>query len=185
MLRKILDEYLRRFPDETGDFEMLRQQLAENHAMQNDRTQPGHATASAWVLSPDRTKLLLVHHNFLQMWLQPGGHMDPEDKNPLAAARREAKEETRVQIAQYLPLLPDNPLVPFNLGTHPIPERPERDMPAHYHHDFCYLFVAKSEDLVGEMGEISQLGWFRFDAPECANVAEILAKLRRLGLISG
>lgn len=177
MLRSILDAYLEKYPEEAAKLQMLSQQLAAGDDMQNDRTLPGHATASAWVLSPDKTKLLLVHHNFLQVWIQPGGHMDAEDENPLAAARREALEETQVQIAEYLPLIVDSPLVPFHVDTHSIPERPERSMPAHYHHDFCYAFVAASEEVVGEMNELSQLGWFAFDSPECKPIHEIINRL--------
>lgn len=182
-LSVILADYYKQFPEEQGNLDLLEQQLQAGHDMQNDRTLPGHATASAWVLAPDRQRLLLIHHNFLQRWLQPGGHIDPEDTSPLVAAQREAFEETGVQIAEYLPLLPDQPLVPFDLGTHPIPDRPAKQMPAHHHHDFRYLFVAASEDLTVEEKEISQLGWFAFDAPECDGIREVIDKLVSLQLI--
>ena len=31
----------------------------------------GHVTGSAWVVSPDRSKALLLHHKKLNRWLQP------------------------------------------------------------------------------------------------------------------
>lgn len=182
MLDKVLKAYLERFPEDTKNLNMLSQRLADGDDMQNDRTLPGHATASAWVLSPDKSKILLVHHNFLQVWIQPGGHMDSGDENPLVAARREAHEETKVHIAKYMPLLPNNPLVPFHLGTHPIPERPERHMPGHFHHDFCYAFLAADEEVAGEMNELSKLGWYAFDSEEAAAVEPILTKLCSLNL---
>ncbi|MEN8041330.1 MAG: hypothetical protein ABFR95_07475, partial [Actinomycetota bacterium] len=41
--------------------------------------EPGHFTASGFVTSPDGEALLLIHHGKLDRWLQPGGHIDPED----------------------------------------------------------------------------------------------------------
>ncbi|WP_373330611.1 hypothetical protein [Salmonirosea aquatica] len=32
----------------------------------------GHVTASAWVVSPDRQQVLLMHHRKLNRWFQPG-----------------------------------------------------------------------------------------------------------------
>ena len=41
---------------------------------------PGHFTASAFVVSPDGTKVLLVEHARLGRWLQPGGHIEADDR---------------------------------------------------------------------------------------------------------
>src|SRR5690606_25147466 len=59
--------------------------------------EPGHFTASAFVLSPDRQSLLLIHHRKLGLWLQPGGHLEPADPNVRAAARREVAEEVGLE----------------------------------------------------------------------------------------
>ena len=63
-----------------------------------DRFVPGHFTASGFVVSPDGSSLLLIHHRRLDRWLQPGGHIDPEDASPIAAAAREVTEETGVSV---------------------------------------------------------------------------------------
>jgi 8-oxo-dGTP pyrophosphatase MutT (NUDIX family) len=102
---------------------------------------PGHFTASAFVLSPDSSSLLLIHHSKLHRWLQPGGHVEPEDADLLAAARREIAEE--VGIVEPLPLVVDGP---FDLDVHPIPAR--KDEPAHEHFDVRFLFRATSLDAV-------------------------------------
>ena len=59
-----------------------------------DRLDPGHVTASAFVLHPDGDRMLLIFHRKLQRWLQPGGHVEPGDATPWAAAAREVEEET-------------------------------------------------------------------------------------------
>src|SRR5690348_16350426 len=58
---------------------------------------PGHFTASAFVLSPDRRRLLVVYHRKLERWLQPGGHTEPPDTSIVDAAWREVEEETGVR----------------------------------------------------------------------------------------
>ncbi len=100
--------------------------------------EPGHLTASAFVLSPDDSRLLLIHHGKLNRWLQPGGHLEPSDLSLEAAARREAKEETGVRELELL-------VGPFDVDVHEIPGRAEE--PAHRHYDVRFLFRAPEEAL--------------------------------------
>ncbi len=100
---------------------------------------PGHFTASAFVISPDDSALLLILHGKLGMWLQPGGHIDADDDDVTAAARREVTEETGIWDLEALegaaPLL--------DLDIHPIPANPRKNEPGHEHFDFRFLLVAK------------------------------------------
>jgi 8-oxo-dGTP pyrophosphatase MutT (NUDIX family) len=98
---------------------------------------PGHFTASGFVLSPDGSTLLLVHHRKLDRWLQPGGHVEPDDIDLVAAARRELNEEVG------LLNLPLEIAGVFDLDVHAIP--PLGDEPAHAHFDVRFLF--RSADL--------------------------------------
>jgi 8-oxo-dGTP pyrophosphatase MutT (NUDIX family) len=50
----------------------------------------GHLTASAWVVNPVKTHVLLTHHRKFICWLQLGGHVDEGDESLLTAALREA-----------------------------------------------------------------------------------------------
>lgn len=97
---------------------------------------PGHFTASAFVLSADGGSLLLIEHSKLARWLQPGGHVDPEDADLEAAARREAAEETGLTDLELL-----SP-APFDVDVHVIPARKQE--PEHQHFDVRYLFRARS-----------------------------------------
>jgi len=54
---------------------------------------PQHVTASCFVLTPDRTRVLLCFHRKGQFWVQLGGHIEPGDATVAAAAYREAFEE--------------------------------------------------------------------------------------------
>ena len=92
----------------------------------------GHLTGSAFVVSADGERVLLLHHR-LQCWLQPGGHGDPGERRR-AMALREAVEETSLDDLGL------HPSAPAWTWTFLIPARPGE--PAHHHLDLRYLFVA-------------------------------------------
>jgi 8-oxo-dGTP pyrophosphatase MutT (NUDIX family) len=92
---------------------------------------PGHVTASAIVLDPDASSVVLVYHERLERWLQPGGHIEAGDASLEAAARREVLEETGLRLSDETPRL-------VALDVHEIP--PARGEPRHFHHDFMFAF---------------------------------------------
>ena len=57
---------------------------------------PGHITASALVLDDSGSRVLLTLHPRLGRWVQLGGHCEDEDDDLVAAAMREATEESGV-----------------------------------------------------------------------------------------
>ena len=57
---------------------------------------PGHVTASALVLDHTGTQALLTLHPRFGRWLQLGGHCEDSDPDIVAAALREASEESGI-----------------------------------------------------------------------------------------
>jgi 8-oxo-dGTP pyrophosphatase MutT (NUDIX family) len=57
---------------------------------------PGHVTASALVLDHAGTHALLTLHPRFGRWLQLGGHCEDDDADIVAAALREASEESGI-----------------------------------------------------------------------------------------
>ena len=110
-----------------------------------DHFEPGHFTASSFVLTPDRTRVLLILHARLGLWLQPGGHFDPGDSDALAAARREVVEETGIRDLDLGLHTEGCPLL--DVDIHAIPANPARKEPGHRHFDLRFLLVASSEAL--------------------------------------
>src|SRR6188474_1130942 len=96
--RRALDEHARACPESAAVVARMHQLLAQEDAFSRRNTQPGHFTASAFVLCPERRRVLLIRHPKLARWMQPGGHVEPDDVDLAAAARREASEETGVVI---------------------------------------------------------------------------------------
>ncbi|MFJ2811981.1 NUDIX hydrolase [Streptomyces sp. NPDC087294] len=118
----------------------------------------GHLTASALVIDPERGRVLLTLHKKLRMWLQLGGHCEPQDPSLTAAALREATEESGVA---GLTVLPGGPV---RLDRHAIPA------PCHWHIDVQYAVVAPPGAVQTISDESLDLRWFGYD--EVAEVAD-------------
>jgi 8-oxo-dGTP pyrophosphatase MutT (NUDIX family) len=109
----------------------------------------GHLTASAWVVNTAKSHVLLTHHRKFNCWLQVGGHVDAEDESLLAAALREAREESGIQAIEPLQT------TIFDIGHHPIQTPKE---PAHVHYDIRYLLVVRTMEFVVSE-ESNDLAW--------------------------
>ncbi|MBQ2700734.1 MAG: NUDIX hydrolase [Clostridia bacterium] len=83
---------------ETRDKEVILWHLAQPDIF--DRTNTlAHMTASAWVVNPQRTRVLMAYHNIYDSWAWLGGHADGE-KDLLKVALQEVREESGVQSAR-------------------------------------------------------------------------------------
>ena len=69
---------------------------AEHRDALSKQGPPAHLTASALVLNRSLDKVLLTLHAKAGLWLQFGGHFEPGDESVLAAATREAREESGI-----------------------------------------------------------------------------------------
>lgn len=97
---------------------------------------PGHITCTALVKHPCRPLILFMHHHRLHRWLLPGGHVEPEDESLAAAAAREAREETAVQLDTTSGSL-------AGVDVHGIAQKKKE--PFHLHHDLIWCFRALTE----------------------------------------
>lgn len=139
------------------------------------RVDPGHFTASAFVVCPERRRVLLIHHRKLGRWLQPGGHIEPGDIDLVAAARREVAEETGVLVSEPLGT------GIFDVDVHPIPVTPK--LGAHRHFDVRYAFQAARLE-VQASPEVLGVRWVDLDAAQSLtdedSVLRCVARLRQL-----
>jgi 8-oxo-dGTP pyrophosphatase MutT (NUDIX family) len=133
------------------------------------REQAGaHFTASALVID-EHGRTALVHHRKLDIWVQPGGHLDPDDASVGAAALREVREELGLDGT----LVADTPV---HLDIHEIPARD--DMGAHLHLDVRFLVAAAGDLALSE--ESNEVRWMTLEeAVELgdASVARLVASL--------
>lgn len=161
--------------------ELLSQTGAE--ALTRKHFSPGHFTASAWVVDGHRKSVLLVHHNRLRRWLQPGGHIEATDRSLLEAAEREAREETGV--GQLLPLSQQ----PFDFDRHAIPATSAE--PAHDHFDVRYAFALDPTAQAPSPGplqhqpeEVGAARWVPFhEVQALTREASVLGSVQRLAAV--
>ena len=115
-----------------------------------------HFTASAWVVNPERTRVLMLYHNIYNSWSWPGGHADGEE-DLLSVALREVREETG--LAHVRPVTEDvysleilTVNAHFKRGKYVIP---------HLHLNLTYLRQADEiQDIHSKPDENSAVKWF-------------------------
>lgn len=131
-----------------------------------------HFTGSAFVVSPDLSHVLLMHHKRLDRWLQFGGHAKPGESSGLVIAMRETEEESGLRPA-FEPDL-------FDVDIHRIPARAAE--PAHDHYDLRYLARAPRDAAFRlQPSEVKEIRWFPLeDAPVRGEESfeRVLGKLR-------
>lgn len=135
---------------------------------------PGHVTGSAWVVSDDRTRVLLTHHRKLDRWLQLGGHADG-DPDLFAVALREAREESG--LASFAAHPAGEPPVPLDVDVHTIPARSGE--PAHLHHDLRFLLVARPGQPLRVSEESHALRWVPWHELPALSGEESLLRMAR------
>lgn len=133
---------------------------------------PDHVTASTVVLSADGSRVLLTLHAKARRWFQLGGHLEPGDATLAGAARREALEESGVEVV----LDP----VPVHLSEHAVPFcGPDGDV---HHLDVRFVAVAPDDARHTVSDESLDVRWWPVDDlpnPElAATVALSVARVR-------
>jgi 8-oxo-dGTP pyrophosphatase MutT (NUDIX family) len=132
------------------------------------RLATGHLTGSAWLVSQDGRRALLMHHRKLNRWLQPGGHAD--GSGDLAqAALREAEEESGLCGMSVEPEA-------FDLDRHRIPARGAE--PEHFHYDVRFVVRAMGGEVFMQNEESLALAWF--DIKKLADDGELDVSIRRM-----
>ncbi len=126
-------------------------------------------TASMVVIDSYQAKVLLVFHKASQLWVFPGGHIDPNE-TPGEAAVREVLEETGVRAiirnerVMSLPgmTLHPSPWITAEIAAPAKPERPGKPAePAHSHIDLLFVGTADStQPLDAKVDEVDSARWW-------------------------
>ena len=119
----------------------------------------GHLTASAWVVNPERTHMLMAYHKLYDSWAWLGGHADG-DWNLSRVAEKEAREESGIQ---DLHLVAEEP-ISLEILTVSGHEKKGKYVPCHLHLNLTYLFEADpAETLRCKPDENSGVSWLDMD----------------------
>lgn len=118
----------------------------------------GHITASMMITNPEHTRVLLMFHKKLQMWVQFWGHCDGEI-DTLSVAIREFHEESGITVE---PILVGGI---FHVDVHDIPQY--KATPKHKHYDIMYLGeISDTIEFARQEAEVDDIRWFDIDGIE-------------------
>ncbi len=118
-----------------------------------------HMTASAWIVNPERTKVVMVYHRIYDSWSWTGGHADGET-DLFSVALREAREETGLQKVRAV-----SPEI-FSLEVLTVDGHEKRGeyVPSHLHLNVTYLLEADEDEPLRACEEENKgVAWFTLD----------------------
>jgi 8-oxo-dGTP pyrophosphatase MutT (NUDIX family) len=179
VLTALLTGYQATGDTEAADLARMMRLAAASHDPWS-RSLPLHFTASALVVHPATSRVLLRWHVKLGLWLQVGGHADPGESDPLQVALREAREETG--LADLAPW-PDGRLRHAAVCR----VRASGGDPEHEHADLRYVLATDRPDAIAAENEQSPLRWLTLDeARDLVGGNNLRRTLDRLGeLLAG
>lgn len=141
--------------EERDRMELLRR-LDSGEELYSRENPSAHLTASAWVASPDRKRVLMAYHNIYHSWAWLGGHADGE-RNLLSVSLREVREESG--LTGVRPVSPE--IYSLEILTVDGHEKRGRYVPSHLHLNVTYLLEADpAAPIRRKPDENSQVGWF-------------------------
>lgn len=150
-LLKLLQHYRPRFMDEVVYVRRAIDYIQANEDV-FERAALVHVTASAWVVSPDREKVLLMHHRKYGHWFQLGGHADG-DPDVIRVALKECAEETGLDPAQIK--LIDTAI--FDVDLHDVPRIGQ--VQAHGHIDIRFVVEVDDALVIPGNNESHEVKW--------------------------
>jgi len=138
----------------------------------NEHADLVHITASAIVVSDAGDKVALHMHKRLNMWLQPGGHIEVGE-TAAQGALREAEEETGLPVRHE-----SDGAVFVHVDVHPGPK-------GHTHLDLRYVVRAPDVAPAPAEGESQLVRWFAWDEAESIADVGLLGGLRATKALLG
>ena len=159
---KLIDDLRRHEPADALEVRHLADTLdlltSSARPFARDQFDPGHVTASCFIVDEQRATLLLHHHQRLDRWLQMGGHVEGEESTAEAALREGAEESGLRDLRLVVDAI-------FDVDVHYTPAG--RGEPAHRHFDVRYLArTSTSFSIAIARTESNDLAWVPLDRAE-------------------
>ena len=134
-------------------------------------------TIAAYIVKD--SKVLLIHHRKLNMWLPPGGHIDPNEL-PDDTVLREVLEETGLEVS----IVSDQDSYPFSdvrllARPHHVQLELIDETTGHEHIDLVYFSQPVNGTVLLNQEETNAIRWF---SSEDLLADEIVPNVRFMGL---
>lgn len=155
-LKQIIEKVQPYNEQEQKDKELMLHELHNNKDLLLRSNTAMHFTASAWIVNPKRTKVLMIYHKIYDSWSWCGGHADG-DEDLLAVAQKEIFEEcglTSVRLTSK---------IPFSIEVLTVDGHIKKGLyvSSHLHLNVTYLFEAdENETLILNEEETAGICWF-------------------------
>ena len=160
-----LEQYRPWNEQEERDRTELLRRLRSGEDLYTRDNSAGHLTASAWVVSPDRRRVLMAYHNIYDSWSWLGGHADG-DHDLLAVALREVREESGLTAVRPV----SRSIYSVEILTVDGHEKRGAYVSSHLHLNVTYLLEADPADPVRcKPDENSRVGWFGLEEAVAAS----------------
>ena len=160
-----LEQYRPWNEQEERDRTELLRRLRSGEDLYTRDNSAGHLTASAWVVSPDRRRVLMAYHNIYDSWSWLGGHADG-DRDLLAVALREVREESGLTAVRPV----SRSIYSVEILTVDGHEKRGAYVSSHLHLNVTYLLEADPAAPVRcKPDENSRVGWFGLEEAVAAS----------------
>lgn len=166
-LRQLIENYCARYPVEKTAQSILSFLQADKNPFSR-KNQHGHFTGSAWIVNPDKSKILMTHHKKIGKWVQLGGHADDEE-DLLKVSQREAKEESGLN--NFVILSKEI----FDMDIHEVPSIGSE--PKHLHYDIRFLLEANPEESIIVSDESYDVAWIELDKIQQINSEDSIIRM--------
>ncbi len=100
-LKKDIERYVPFNEQEEKDKELILEMLKSEKDILARENKKCHFTVSAWIVNPDREKVLMCFHNIYNSWAWLGGHADG-DSNLKRVILKEIEEESGIANIKFL-----------------------------------------------------------------------------------
>ena len=141
---------------EARDREELLRRLKSGEELFERSNLSAHMTASAWIVNPERTQVLMAYHNIYDSWAWLGGHADGE-RDLLQVALKEAREESGLRDVRPV----TGEIYSLEILTVDGHEKKGKYVPSHLHLNLTYLLEADpGQALHMKADENSGVKWF-------------------------
>lgn len=158
-LKKEIERYAPFNEQEERDKEIILEILESEENILTRENQKYHFTVSAWIVTPDRKKVLMCYHNIYESWAWLGGHTDGES-NIREVILKEVREESGVTNIRFLL----DEIFSLEILTVSGHIKKGKYVSSHLHLNITFLLEAEeSEKLLINSDENSGLDWIAIE----------------------
>ena len=179
-MKSLIDDIIKYEPwdeKEAAEKAMILDFLQSNPDALQRSSLAGHMTVSAWVVNPQRTKVLMAYHKLYDSWAWLGGHADG-CSDLVSVAVKEACEEAGLAPASSCADGADGAESAGLDGVRPVSRevlslevlpvsghvKKGKWVPSHLHYNVTYLLEAPEEAVLkANEEENTGVAWFAFD----------------------